>query len=419
MLQKEGPALYLRTDGMSMVQVILVDANGREECLPRRTPAEELIAVMDRDYSAFSREVTRLREEHPLFEACELVYWEDFRDFVTKVQALISVLAEIDYAAAFVLSHRLNAVLQIPDDQSASFLLESAALILHNMEEPILSQVRLRNIFEIAFDDHERGTQRDRFEAVEQICPGLLDRFFLARCLPDESGDQPLGSRWEYSPANLYELYLTELSLYFRQSTQRIVRCENCWHYFTPKTKKETLYCDREFDGVSCKKAGPNLKRKLMPEYDGALRIYKQLHARMAERLDRYLTAPEEGRTNLFPMTLAQYDEWITMAGNARMDYLSDKISSEEFLQTIDVYEELSSYETTKTELVDPRNTKWRRRILHDINFDPAKDYHSFMLLDLRDGENSQWQFFTQEDQAKMERAGLESLREKYKKDSE
>ncbi len=41
------------------------------------------------------------------------------------------------------------------------------------------------------------------------------------------------------------------------------------------------------------------------------------------------------------------------------------------------------------------------------------------MLLDLRDGENSRWQFFTQEDQVKMERAGSESLREKYKKDSE
>ena len=94
------------------------------------------------------------------------------------------MLAEIDYAAAFVLGHRLNAVLQIPNDQSASFLLESGALILHNLEEPILSQVRLRNIFEISFDDYERGTQRDRFETVEQAWPGLLNRFLLVRCLP-------------------------------------------------------------------------------------------------------------------------------------------------------------------------------------------------------------------------------------------
>ena len=375
MSQKQGPAVYLRTDGGTMVQVVLLDASGREECLPKRTPAEELITVMDRDYSAFSREVSRLCEEHPLFEERELVYWEDYRDFVDKVKALIPMLAEIDYAAAFVLAHRLNAVLQIPDDQSASFLLEAGALIIHNMEEPILSQVRLRNIFEIAFDDHERGTQRDRFEAVEQTWPGLLDRFFLTRCLPEEGGELPMGSRWEHSPANLYELYLIELSLYFRQNEQRIARCENCWHYFIPKTKKETLYCDREFDGVSCKKAGPNLKRKLGPEYDGALRIYKQLHARMAERLDRYITAPEEGRENLFPMTLAQYDEWITMAGKARMDYLSEKISSEEFLQTIDVYGELSSYQTTKAEIVDPRHTEWRRRIQQDINFDPSKAY--------------------------------------------
>lgn len=415
MLQKEGPALYLRTDGGTMVQVVLLDINGMEECLPKRTPTEELIAVMDRDYSAFSRELTRLREEHPLFEEREMVYWEDYVDFVAKAQALLPLLAEIDYAAAFILSHRLNAVLQIPDDQSASVLLEAGTLILHNMEEPILSQVRLRNIFEIAFDDYERGTQRDRFEAVEQAWPGLLDRFFLARCLPAEGGDPPIGSRWEYSPDSLYELYLTELSLYFRQSAQRIARCENCWHYFIPKTKKKTLYCDREFDSAPCKKAGPNLKRKLGPEYDGALRIYKQLHARMAERLERYVTAPEEKRSNLFPMTLAKYDEWITIAGRARMDYLSEKISSEEFLQTIDVYGELSSYQTTKAELVDPRNTEWRRRVQRDINFNPATAYQNMMLLDLRQGENSQWQIFTPEDIAKMERAGQKSLREKYK----
>ena len=41
------------------------------------------------------------------------------------------------------------------------------------------------------------------------------------------------------------------------------------------------------------------------------------------------------------------------------------------------------------------------------------------MLLDLRQGENSQWQYFTPEEQAKMARAGQESLREKYKKDRE
>lgn len=79
----------------------------------------------------------------------------------------------------------------------------------------------------------------------------------------------------------VYQLRLVELVMYFRQEKQRIVRCDYCWNYFIPRTRAATLYCDRIFDGQSCKKRGANLKRRKGPEQDDALKLFKRLRDRM------------------------------------------------------------------------------------------------------------------------------------------
>ena len=207
-----------------------------------------------------------------------------------------------------------------------------------------------------------------------------------------------------------------ELSLYFQQDAQRIVRCENCWNYFIPKTRKETLYCDRVMDGVSCKKAGPNWKRKTGPEMDGALKTYNQLRARMMERLSRYMTAADENRDGLFPMSIAEYGEWSDMAHSARMTYLKGEISAEEFLRKIDIYGDLESYVTEKGATVSAADTIWRQQVRTDINFDPAGVYTPMMVLDLsKQDDPAGWQYRSAEEQIKSARGGQESLRQKYR----
>ena len=74
------------------------------------------------------------------------------------------------------------------------------------LEEPIRTQVCLRNILEMTFDGMERA-------------------------------------------------------LYFQQDKQRIARCDYCWGWFIPKTKKATRYCDRVTDGFLCKQRGARFKR--------------------------------------------------------------------------------------------------------------------------------------------------------------
>ena len=65
------------------------------------------------------------------------------------------------------------------------------------------------------------------------------------------------------------------MEMYFRQP-KRIARCAHCWNYFLPKTKKETLYCDREWeDEKTCKQLGPIAQRRVDRYYDTALELFE------------------------------------------------------------------------------------------------------------------------------------------------
>ena len=51
------------------------------------------------------------------------------------------------------------------------------------------------------------------------------------------------------APFSVLVMRMLELALYFQQDNQRIARCDYCWGWFVPKTKKATRYCDRVTDG--------------------------------------------------------------------------------------------------------------------------------------------------------------------------
>ncbi len=75
--------------------------------------------------------------------------------------------AEIDPLGYFYLTQQLERNRPALDEALASEnadLMESGALLLNILEEPARIQVRLRNMFEVAFDGMERATQRERFE---------------------------------------------------------------------------------------------------------------------------------------------------------------------------------------------------------------------------------------------------------------
>ena len=406
--------ICLEVDGSGEIEVVLPGGSGSEERLPRTMPEHDLIFAAETDYSAYCKELRRLREEHPLFEETADVRETDLQDLTAQAQALAETLRETDPVARFTVAADLDAIRRMRDDGSASFLLHAGQLQLLALEEPIRAQVRLRNIFDVTFDGMERATQRERYEKLQSTYPDAVGRHYRMRWMEETDGAPLSDTRAEYAVSSLYELRLLELALYFRQEKWRIARCEYCWSYFVPKTSHATAYCDRAFGGKTCKQLGPNLKRFIGSEQDEALRICNRLRRRMAARLERYGGALADEQARRFRMDASMYLDWSELARDASMAYLRRELTTEEFLRRIDVYHELESYEVSVPNA--PDKSVLQQRIERDIDFDPALAYQTMQVLDLGESEPA-WRTETAEEQARQERRGHESLREKFGKE--
>ena len=412
MADKKSPGLWIETGVDGKICVFMVELDGQEKRLPPITPAEDLVVAAGVDYTAYRREIQRLYDGHPLFKARLDISESDLEGLAAEALMLPSMLREIDPLSFFELGSLLDQVLQMQDDGSASFLLRAGQRLLQTLELPIRTQIRLRNIMEMTFDGMERATQQEQFEKLYGVYPKIAEFCNPVRLGGYENVIPPL------PVDNVYQLRLVELMLYFRQKKQRIARCDYCWNYFIPKTKARALYCDRIFDGQSCKKQGANLKRRKGPEQDDALKLFKQLRDRMYARMLRYQDAPENQRNRLIPMTPIQYEEWEANARQARRDYVVGKIKAEEFLRRIDTTHELTSYNTVKQELL-PEESFWQKRVAADLDFDPERKYPaSFMALDLsKPTDNPQWQYLTRDNLIQKDQQGHQSLRDEYKKE--
>ena len=403
-----GSQLLLAEDGVGRFSTVLQSVDGTEMRLPTTTPATDLIAATEIDYREYRREIKRLRDEHPLFESRPDISMADFEDFVTDALLLPALLQETDPVSFFVLGELLHQSLQTEDDGSASFLLNTAEGLLCILEEPIRTQVCLRNIFEMTFDGLERATQQEQFEKLCRVYPDVGKLCDPAR-LPCVESRQRI-----FRVNSIFGLRLLELALYFQQDTQRIARCDYCWGWFVPKTKKVTRYCDRVTDGYPCKQRGSRFKRNLIEERDGALRICNQLRDRMYARFLRWQDAAPTERDNLIPMDCDQYTMWSENARLARMEYLDGKLTSEEFLRRIDMTHELESYKTDKAELVE--ETVWQRMVAGSFNFDPETHYpETIQVLDL-EVEGPKWELQTADELQREDQTGHQSLREKFGK---
>ena len=403
-----GSKLLLAEEGAGCFSTVLRYGDGTEKQLPATTPAKELITATEIDYRKYRKEIKRLRDEHPLFEDRLDISVTDFDDFAAEALLLPAMLQKIDPVSFFVLGELLHQSLQAKDDGSASFLLNVSGELIYILEDPIRTQVYLRNIFEMTFDGMERAAQRERFEKLCHVYPDV-GRLCDPAGLPDVEPGQRI-----FMANSIFGLRLLELALYFQQDTQRITRCDYCWGWFIPKTKKVTLYCDRMTDGFPCKQRGSRFKRNLVEEQDSAVRMCNQLRERMYARFLRWQDAAPTERAKLIPMDFDQYTAWSENARLTRMKYLNGTLTPEEFLRRIDTTHELKSYETDRAELVE--ETAWQRMVANNINFDAETHYPETMQrLDLKAVE-PEWELLTADELRREDQKGHQSLREKYGK---
>lgn len=410
--RKRKPGIYLLTDTGETVELILVWLDGQETHLHGQSPAEELVSFVNFDFSPYRASVERLWEEHDVFEERSEVPYEDYEDFARQAIPLAGQLAEIMPAAYWDVLYYLDPATKLLDDGQPIFASRKAFAVLNALRRPYFLQNRMKNMFEIGFADFERGTQRDRFRALEDTWPGLIDRAFPIRFLTGGSG-APIGGVSEYVLRDLYELLLAELSLYFQQNRQRIARCENCWRYFVPRTEAESRYCYGEVDGRPCKQEGAKRMRRFRAETDEALAIYERLRRRLEERANRLELAGPDGENHLLPFSRTQYEAWLDGAREAKKEYQAGGISAEEFLRRIDMDGELASRKAARDTLPEPDRTPWRDYIKRDMDFIPGKRFTDMLYLDLS-ADDPAWTMITAEEQIRKARGGHASLHDRY-----
>lgn len=216
--KKREPGIYLLTDTGNTIEIILSWIDGQDIRLPRQSPAEALVEFVEFDFADYRSRVERLWEEHCVFEERAEVPYADYEDFSAQAVPLAEQLHAATPAAYWDVRHHAALAAEMADDGGPIFASCKAFAILTALRRPYFLQNRMRNIFEIAFADFERGTQQDRFRALETTWPGIIDRSFSIRFLPAEDGAAPVGWVREYVLSDLYELCLAELSLYFQQS---------------------------------------------------------------------------------------------------------------------------------------------------------------------------------------------------------
>lgn len=401
--------LYVQTENESRIDILMVTPEGKEKWISNVDPVKDLMAVIEIDYSDYRKRITRLHDL-PLFqEKLDIAMWE-YEELVNSARKIPSLIEKIDPVGAFVVRRRIEMILQHPDDGSASYLLYSGQWIIQALMEPVLAQLRLRNIFEVSFANTERATQAERYRILRETYPQLVGYYFKVRHLPSEDGDMPFGNKVEYSINTLLELRMLELEMYFRQSN-RIARCAHCWGYFMPKTRKETLYCDREWnDEKTCKQLGPNSQRRIDQHNDNALAIFEVLRKRMGARYERYMDSGERMDTE-FMLNVDGYFDWSDEAKQARMDYLDGKITAEQFIQIIDKYGELTEFVAQKAEQ-DTGESVLERLVKQNLSFDPSRRYFDIQTLDL--GETDpQWKIVTAEEWMKRDKGNHRPLVER------
>ena len=411
----QSPGLYVQTENETVMDILMIDHQMNQQVLAAVSPIEDLVSAVEMDYSEYRKHYKKLYDEHPLFDEKFDISYLEYIDLVEQAKKCVARLQDIDPVGHFVASCKIEAVLRIPDNGSASYLLSCGAQILQILEEPLLTQIRLRNIFEVTFAKTERATQVERYRQLQECYPEITGYFFRSRHLPAEDRTKPFGRKVEYVLNDLLTFRLLELNMYFRQEQKRIARCEHCWHYFIPKTKKETRYCDREWDEKSCKYLGPLARRRINEAQDNALEVYEILHHRNELRCDHYVNKISTVRESGYQLDVISYGDWSEMAQDQRRAYLDGKISAADFIAKIDIYHEYPDF-AHKKETPPTGDSTFREQVKRDLNFDPNRHYEDMMFLELRIGEDgvqaggAEWVVQTAQEQCDAERLGDTSL---------
>lgn len=399
MEEKKPAGLYLICE-KNHIKKQLVDADGTMLLEETVSPHSDLLRFMDWDADAYHRALDKL-EHSRLFEESIDVSVIDFQDIIIDASRIPDAFLKGFPEAHYFTVRALEQAISTPDDGSAMYLLTAGASAVKAAQLTYLTKNRIRNMLEVCFGTTEGFSQQERFEKICTVYPTLRSYSFTSM----ENGAFP------YKAESLFELCAYELMAVLR-SEKRIARCQNCWRYFVPRTKKKTAYCYRIWpDGQDCGQKGANLRRFDAPAEDKYLAAHKKLRARFYERDYREYANPTERMGTPYET----YWNWSDIAIAARCAYLSGEIDGEELLRRINPDGEPIELDEIERDEPLPLCFDWRERMERNIDFNPDRLYEGFMSLDLNK-PTPKWQVLSPKEQSRAAKGTDISLREKYRK---
>lgn len=132
-----------------------------------------------------------------------------------------------------------------------------------------------------------------------------------------------------------FERYYIFLLQRFVASQVRVAKCQYCGSYFIPKTKRKTLYCDREIrDGKTCKQIAPYENHKRLAATNKVIAEFDRVKGLLFRRVER---ADCGKKTSPIDLTCKEFYQWLDIATDARSRFLAGEISEEDALQIIHV----------------------------------------------------------------------------------
>ena len=189
------------------------------------------------------------------------------------------------------------------------------------------------------------GSAKEKFDfihAVEQsVTDVTVEEIISARKSGKDFFLRPNENDYSFPYTHAYRFtdlknYIQFVFLNMIQFNSTFSKCNYCYNFFIPKTKKPTRFCDRidPAIGKTCKEIAPTIFRnqnlgstKIMQEYNRALqRNYKRM-CRAEERL-----SDKQSEKDIEPQV---YGEWRDRVLEAMRLWKSKKISDEEFLRVV------------------------------------------------------------------------------------
>ena len=129
--------------------------------------------------------------------------------------------------------------------------------------------------------------------------------------------------------------YIYFLLQHLLESRVPICKCQFCGGYFVPKTRHNTLYCDRIVrDGKTCKQVAPRLKKR---ERDAAHLVtseFERIKDMLFHRRDRM---GGNKKASVIDLTDDEFVQWLETATDARNRYLAGELTENEALEIIHV----------------------------------------------------------------------------------